>query len=286
MSMTPQGPGWWQASDGRWYPPHTRQGAAQHGGQHGGQQPYGQQYGGHAPYGQPVKGGPVPGFGGPARPPVPPRKSGVPKVLIILAVVVLALGVGGYVAVSWVMGKVTDNVIGGDCRLVSADDVNSAMNGQFDLIQLGGLTSIATPVLDSRVIADGTTCWATETGDSATPRLVRIAKLDSGDAAARFQQEKTLAQGVSQDQGGGITVSTSAYFNRDVDGFGDEAFCTTTDMTGASGVLVRRGGTLVYVSLTSGTFSTDLTPGDDGSIKSADDDTHCDVAQRIAEKVG
>src|SRR5262245_55024234 len=28
MSTTPQGPGWWQASDGNWYPPELAPGAA------------------------------------------------------------------------------------------------------------------------------------------------------------------------------------------------------------------------------------------------------------------
>lgn len=259
MSSTPQGPGWWQASDGRWYPPPAQPGAP------------------HQHFAPGAKGH---GFTGP-----PPKKSGAGKVLLVLGVVLVLAVVGGAVAVSMLLNRVTENVIGGNCDLVGVDDVNSTLAGEFELIQLGGLTSIATPALDSRVLADGTTCWATESG-SETPRLVRVAKLDSGDAAARFQQERTLAQGVKEDRGGGVTVESEPYFNRDVDGAGDEAFCTTTDMTGSSGVLVRRGDALIYVSMTSGTFSPDLTGGADGSIKSADDDAHCDLAQRIAEQVG
>lgn len=276
MSQAPQGPGWWQASDGRWYPPHTHpshQAPVQHG--------YAAKQGfspGHQP-------GFKPGH-------VPPRSSGVPKGLIVAGVIVLVVVVLGYVGITYVTGLVGDKLesaVGGDCTLVSGDDVGSVMGGEFELIQLGGLTSIASVALDNRVLADATTCWATETSVSDdNVRLVRIAKLGGGDAQARFQQERTLAQGVKDDRGGGITVESQPYFNKDVS-FGDEAFCTTTDMTGASGVLVRRGGDLIYVSLTSGgvpQIAPDAGSAPNGAIKFADDDAHCDLAQKLADKVG
>ncbi len=293
MSEAPQGPGWWQASDGRWYPPHlhpsygppTQQPsfAPQHlapGQRFGPQQPV-------APGRPPFVPGQPP-FGPKSQPGVPPRSGGVPKGLIVAGVVVLVVVALGYAAVSYVTGLVGDrleNAVGGDCTLVGKDDVDSTMSGEFDVIQLGGLTSIATPALDSRVLADGTTCWATETATSdEDTRLVRIARLD-GDAAARFARERTIAQGVKEDRGGGLTVESQPYFNKDVT-FGDEAFCTTTDFTGSSGVLVRRGDTLVYVSLTSGGIPTlDPDTTGDGAIKFADDDAHCDLAQKLAAKV-
>ena len=288
MSEAPQGPGWWQASDGRWYPPHLHPSyrpPAQPGHQGPGRPGPGPGFGagpgaGPGP-GQPFKGGPPPGR--------PVKSGGVPKGLIVAGVVVLVVVVLGYAAATYVTGLVGDKLesaVGGDCTLVGKDDVDAVMNGRFDVIQLGGLTSIATPALDSRVLADGTTCWATETDAGDATRLVRIAKLDGGDAAARFQQERTLAQGVKDDRGGGLTVESQPYFNKDVS-LGDVAFCTTTDFTGSSGVLVRRGDSLVYVSLTSGGIpQLDPNAAEGGAIKFADDDAHCDLAQKLADKVG
>lgn len=304
MSEAPQGPGWWQASDGRWYPPHThpsyQQPAAGSPGAPGpagyGAPGYGAGPGAPGP-GVPGHGTPgpgMPGYGmspGKGYQPARPSGSGVPKGLIIAGVIVLVVVVAGYAAVSYVLGRVGDkleNAVGGDCTLVDKGEVDSVMSGEFDLIQLGGLTSIATPALDSRVLADGTTCWATETNTSEDQvRLVRIARLEGGDAKARFQQELTLAKGVKEDRGGGISVESQPYLNKEVS-FGDEAFCTTTDFAGSSGVLVRRGDSLVYVSLTSGGIPqldpNGVDPG--GAIKFADDDAHCDLAQKLADKVG
>ncbi|MGH8572215.1 MAG: hypothetical protein ACREX8_06525 [Gammaproteobacteria bacterium] len=288
MSETPLGPGWWQASDGRWYPPETH--PAYRPPAQGPGQPFAQ-----GPR-QPLAPGPeqplVPGFGQPTMqgpPPMQPApKSGVPKGLIIAGVIVVALLVGGYAVTSYVFGKIGDSLVGesgGECTLVEKKDVDSVLGSDFELLQLGGLTKIATPVLDSRVLADATTCWATE--NNADPgQLVRIARLQASDAGQRFQQERTLARGVKDDRGGGITVESQPYFNKDVQ-FGDEAFCTTTDFTGASGMLVRRGDTLVYVSLTSGAFNPQIDPStaEGGAIKFADDDAHCALAQQLAEKV-
>lgn len=272
MSEAQQGPGWWQASDGRWYPPHT----------HPSYRPQPQQPGqfqGQFQGQAPLKSGM----------PVAPARSGVPKGLIVAGVVLLVVVVLGYAGVSYatsLLGDRLENAVGGDCTLVSKDDVDAVMAGEFDVLQLGGLTKIATPALDSRVLADGTTCWATESGGTdETTRLVRIAKLD-GNAQARFQQERTLAQGVKEDRGGGLSVESQPYFNKDVP-YGDEAFCTTTDFVGSSGVLVRRGDTLIYVSLTSGGIpQLAPDPSADGAIKFADDDAHCDLAQKLADKVG
>lgn len=252
MSEAPQGPGWWQASDGRWYPPHT-----------------------HPAYQPPP-------------PPVAPRGSGVPKGLLIAGAVLLSVLVLGFAAASWALGRLGDKVsdsVGGDCELVSTQVVDSTLEGEFDVFQLGGLTKIATPALDSRVLADATTCWATQ-NDADPGRLVRIARLQTGDAAQRFQQERTLARGVKEDRGGGLTVESQPYFNRDVS-FGDEAFCTTTDIASSSGMLVRRGDVLIYVSMTSGNLSPQIDPSaaENGQIKFIDDDKHCTLAQTIAGQV-
>lgn len=59
MSDTSQGPGWWQASDGKWYPPEQAPGAAPTGPPAGGPPPG---YGSPPPYGAPA-GGPGGGVG-------------------------------------------------------------------------------------------------------------------------------------------------------------------------------------------------------------------------------
>lgn len=274
MSETPQGPGWWQASDGKWYPPHTHPNYRPAAGQP-------MMPPGSAPPGSVPPGSVPPGS-------LPVKSGGVPKGLIIAGIIVLVVVVAGFAAVTYVTGLVGDKIggaIGGDCTLVGKGDVDSILNGDFELLQLGGITKIATPVLDSRVLADATTCWATENADQDS-RLVRIARLQTSDAAARFTQELTLAKGVKDDRGGGITVESEPYFNKDVQA-GDQAFCTTTDLAGSSGVLVRRGDTLIYVSLTSaGVPTVDTSAAEAGQIKFVDDDVHCDLAQKIAAKVG
>jgi hypothetical protein len=67
----PQGPGWWQASDGRWYPP----------------QPQAPTYAQPAPQGYPPPG--PPGYGQPQAPPPPPKTSG--KGCLIALAIVLGL---------------------------------------------------------------------------------------------------------------------------------------------------------------------------------------------------
>ena len=133
MASSPQGPGWWQASDGQWYAPEQHpdyrppqpqypqqppapqqqpyrpptQPAYQqpqpqypyqqpgYGQPHSGQPPYGQPPYGQPPYGQPAYGQSVPD------PAETPKKSGGRNALVLLAVLlVLALVVGIAVVVS------------------------------------------------------------------------------------------------------------------------------------------------------------------------------------------
>lgn len=270
MSATPHGPGWWQASDGRFYPPHTHPSYRQ-------PQPRVQQHA--APQ--------LPGYV-PPQVPQRPSSGGVPKGLLIAGGAVLLVIVLGFVATSFVFDKIGEGLVGdsgGDCTLIAKQDVDRVLGGDFELIELGGLSEIASPAMDARVLPDGRTCWATRNGPDAA-QLVRIARLEAADASQRFQLERAAAQGVQEDRGGGITVESEPYFNKDVD-FGDEAFCTTTDFAGSSGMLVRRGGVLVYVSLTSARFNPQIDPSavENGTIKFEDDDAHCTVAAQLAEAV-
>lgn len=264
-------PGWFRAADGRWYPPPAAPPNA------------GPQYG--APqYGAPQHGTP---------PPAPPRR-GPGRALVVVAVVVVALVVLGGIALNrWITG--IGEGIGGlagstGCEAVSTDAVNGALGGSYEVIQLGGLTGIAAPVLDSRVLADAPTCWAVESGEGG--RLARIARYSGSDAAERFAAERTAAMGTTEDQGGGLTVSTSAYFNKDVQA-GDEAFCTTGDFAASAGVLVRTGDLLVYVSTTAAgggaasipDIEFDQAGGPSDALRFGTDDANCDLAVALASQV-
>ncbi len=224
-------------------------------------------------------------------PPVPAKKSnkGCMTVLIVFLVLGLLAGIAAVVGIAWLGNKVDSGDAFGKttCDFVSEKDVSDAMGGKYDLIQLGGLTAIATPALDARVLADGKTCWATPNG-TGTGSVVRIARLETGDAANRFQQELAKAKGTTQDKGNGLSVSTEGYLNKELSGVGDQAFCTTTDLAGSSGVLVRNGDKLVYVSVgmdSASTPSIDLNAAQNGQVKFGNDDKNCEVAQKIAAKV-
>jgi hypothetical protein len=171
---------------------------------------------------------------------------------------------------------------------VSTQDVDAVLGGDWTVFQLGGLSSIAGPVLDSRVLSDApTTCWASQDKDG---KLTRIARYQGADAAARFAQEKQRAKGSSVDQGNGITVSSDSYLGKDVQA-GDEAFCTTGDMLASAGALVRHGDTLVYVSTTAagdGASSVpDINLGGSTTNQTSfgTDDANCALAVKLIEKV-
>ena len=242
-------------------------------------------YGARPPYGPPYQ---------PPQPPPPPRKSNTGKILLIVLGVFVVLIVAAVVAVSVLIGNVANkvgNIAGGTgvgCDAVATDDGNAALGGTYDVIQLGGgIGAMAAPALDSRVLADAPTCWAVESGNGSG-KLARIARYTGGDAAARFAKEKTAAHGTTQDRGNGLSVSTEGYFGGDV-AAGDEAFCTSGDVLGSAGALVRRGDTLIYVSTTAAGDGAASPPqlgvGADGTMTFATDKANCDKAVALAAKV-
>ncbi|MDT7708248.1 MAG: hypothetical protein QOG20_3855 [Pseudonocardiales bacterium] len=259
------------------------------------QQPYSQQ-----PYPQPHgPGGGQPPYGPPPQqagpPPGPPRKSSTGRILLIAAAVFVVLVVVAGFAVTRLVGGIADKVgglagdTGAGCDAVAAADVDAALGGSYDLVQLGGgIGAMAAPVLDSRVLAGApTTCWAVESGDSSG-KLARIARYSGADATARFAQEKTTAKGTTEERGNGLSVSTDGYLGPDVQA-GDEAFCTTGDMLGSAGALVRRGDTLVYVSTTAAGDGAASVPrigvDDSGTVGFATDAANCRLAVALAAKV-
>ena len=288
MSDVSQGPGWWLASDGKWYPPQQAAptAPAAPAAPTAPQAPIAPQPAPAAP-GDGAAPGAQPGYV-----PLTPAKTsnkGCMTVLIIFLVLGLLAGIAAVVGIAWLGNKVDSGEAFGKttCDFVGEQEVGDAMGAKYDLIQLGGLTAIATPALDARVIPDGKTCWATPSG-TGTGSVVRIARLETGDAAGRYQQELTNAKGTTQDKGNGLSVSTEGYLGKELSGVGDQAFCTTTDLTGSSGVLVRTGDKLVYVSVGLDGVSTpsiDLNAAQNGQVKFGSDDKNCEVAQKIAAKV-
>lgn len=289
MSSGPGGPGWFRASDGRWYPPQQPP-APQYGQQ---PPPYSAQY---APPPQQPWGAPG-GWGAAPPPSGPPRKSGAGKAVVVVLSVLGVLVVLGGIGVYWVVSTVGETVagVGGSgegCDLVSGADVNTTLGGTYDLVQLGGaLGDFAGVALDNRVLPSAEiSCWAVESGDGG--RLARIARHEGADAAQVFADERTRAMGTTQDQGGGLSVSTSGYFNKDVQA-GDQAFCTSSDPIGFAGVLVRRGNVLIYVSTTAAGEGAGAVPDfqipTDGSdptagITAGTDDANCDLAVALAAR--
>jgi hypothetical protein len=260
MSDSSQGPGWWQASDGRWYPPqsHPTQPAAPP----------------PPTYGAP----PAVAYGAPVA-----KKPGMPgwaKVVLILGGILVLLVGGCTVAVGVFANKVSNDFTKG-CSFLSTAEAKKAFGTDVQTLQLGGLSKIANAALDTRVLANAPSCMVTP-GTDAKIGLSRVAKLDSGDAKATFAKELANAKGVSSDQGNGITVSTDAYLSEEAVTLGDEAFCTTSILTGSSGVLVRKGKSLVYVSVA-------VTAAQAGNVSNTGlgeiETTNCTVAQKVAKAV-
>src|SRR5690349_18488675 len=109
--MEPRGPGWWQASDGRWYPPQARPAYPP--------QPFG------------------------AGPPVPQKKSSNHGVLIaVLIVVAVVLGggaLGAYFVYRTVSNSVSNVVGGGDLNCPSAEDISTLVGSEVNGPTGGGM---------------------------------------------------------------------------------------------------------------------------------------------------
>jgi hypothetical protein len=262
MSDVPNGPGWWQASDGRWYPPES-----------------------HPGYQPPLAAPPAPTSY--ATPPTPyaapgapqlgyvptasgPKKKGMPtwaKVLLILGLLLVLL-VGGCAVF---VGKVVNDANGSlskGCDFAPTATIDRALGTKTTVLPLTGLIKIAGVVLDNRVLNGASSCMIT--GPKSDNFTGRIARKQSSDATGLFQAEVKKAHGTKVDKGGGLTVESENYYDSAVE-LGDEAFCTTVGLPPSSGVLVRKGDTLLYVSLSPST----ALPGE----------TACDAAKQLAKAI-
>jgi hypothetical protein len=195
--------------------------------------------------------------------------------LIVLGVVII----GGAALTFYFVHRVSDTVAASvganECPFASSSDVSSALGGSWNATQFGSLTGGLNTFFDNRVISSAPSCNLTNNGSGST-QTGEVLKYDGGDAADKFQAELTKAKG-SPDNSGPVTVTSSNYYLKDGN-VGDQSFCTKADTSNPSaGVLARKGNSLVYVSF----FSTpDITGSGSDS-----DQSNCDLAQKLAQKV-
>jgi hypothetical protein len=236
---------------------------------------------------QPMAGGAPPGTWSP-QPAAPSGNSGCLKACLIVAVLGIVLLVVLVVGFVFIVNRAvqetginSDGSIGTQCGIISDADLSSALGSQASAVELTGLFDLSLGlILDKRVLPDAPDCWITSDGSNA---IGRIARYDGGDAASVFAQERQNAEPTSQDQGNGLSIESSGYFGGDVQGLGDEAFCTGVTLAGQAGVLVRRGDTLVYVSMSSAGDTTPNYDSTDQGVVTAP--TICAQAQEVAKAI-
>ena len=184
MSQQPQGPGWWQASDGRWYPPqppqppqsaplftpHQQYEQPQYGQPQYGQQQYGQQQYGQQQYGQQ-----------PA--PAPRTRNRGCVIAVVVAVVVLLAGmavVGYFVyravtTVSEIAGGVGSF---GEAQCPTEQDVAAAVGSPVTLVVSGNV-----------VVAAGCSYLAVDQTNGADVQITTGAALIADDQFKSFASD-------------------------------------------------------------------------------------------------
>ena len=154
MTMQPGGPGWWRASDGRWYPPQPRPAYPP--------QPFG------------------------AGPPVPQNKAGNHGVLIavlsIIAVVVVAGVVGVYFLFRTVSDSVSGVVGGGALDCPSAADISTLVGSEVN-----------GPTGGNMVVASGCYYLPKGPDDVIEVIIVSGSKLIANDEIVSFENEGRAA---------------------------------------------------------------------------------------------
>lgn len=271
MSDTSQGPGWWLASDGKWYPPE--------------QAPQPQ-----PPPVPPPQAAPPPSAAPPPLPQQAAASSGGGKgciyALIAVAAVVVLGTVGTVLAIAFFGGKAVDKLEEAadedPCPFLTNADARADLGDGVKAVEMSGFTQFLTITLDTRVLADAPDCVVL-TSDEAV--IARAARYEGSDASSVFDQERDIADGTSRDQGGGLSLETESYISDQAVNAGHEGFCTTSSLLGSAGALVWKGETLVYVSIQPD-FGDGETPAvdlDAGGL--ATDGAACTTAQAVAEKI-
>jgi hypothetical protein len=201
--------------------------------------------------------------------------------VILLVVLGVGLGIAAVVGGHAIVKRANDAFAVKPCPFLTDKAARDVLGGAAKAQLLGGFLKDATAIInDDRALAEVPSCWVID-GDGAS--AARVAKLTGG-AKDRFTKERALADPQTVDKGGGLSVTREGYFGGDVKGLGDEAFCTASDLTGAVGVLVRKGDTLVYASVRPADFNPgDLQAGgDSGAVLN---DKACQLAQKLARAV-
>ena len=299
MSESPPQGGWWQASDGLWYPPETHPAVAAGGPPTSeirvdrtppegiprvapaspghGRQGYGPQ--GQGPPAYPGYGpqAPAPGGPPPREAPLPPPKRSGSGCLVAILLVIVVVVLGGLAAraifqqLSRTASEAYDRTVGdaldgvrgvGTCEFLT-DAEAQAVLGESQVVGLGAL-STGVPQVDTRVLPKAPSCVVAATNG----RLGRVARQEADDAPEVFDAEAARARSGS-----------SPYHAGAVRGLRDEAFCTTLDGTGAAGVLLRRGDVLVYASVTPDLGSN---PGGADRLRARVAAANCRTAQALA----
>jgi hypothetical protein len=218
----------------------------------------------------------VPAPGAPGAPPggwapAPAKSSGngCLKACLIVGIILVVLAVLGVVGMMLFARSLIEGVgVNPDgtlqeCPYVSDAELDAALGRDADALPLSGLIGdIASGAVDARILPDADGCWMV----AESPGLVgRIAVAEELDAAGTFRQIKADGAG--------------AYTGPDVSGIGDEAFCTGAASGVGSGVLVRAGNRLVFVSLIDEDVAQDFQFTDDNVMYSP---SACELSQRVA----
>ncbi len=153
-----------------------------------------------------------------------------------------------------------------ECALISSSELSNALDGTAEALPLGGIVDATVGrLLDKRVLPDADDCWIAAES-SATGRIARQV---GGDASGAYRTALDNAK-------------SGGYYAGDLSE-GDEAFCTAVSEVGSVGVLVRRGDTLVYVSLIDPALnSTGFGTNEDGELTSPET---CALAAQVASRV-
>jgi hypothetical protein len=226
--------------------------------------------------GQPGWNGGQPGWSG-ATPPPPKQGNGCLKACLIVAVIGIILVIIAVIALGAFVNRVGGSLNIGpngeltECPFVSNAALEGPLGKNAQATELTGIYDATIgQVLDKRVLATAQSCWILEAGQT-TSGTGRIARYQGGDASDKFATEHQAA--IDGD-----------YLAADVTGVGDQAFCTGISVEGMTGVLVRKGSTLVYVSFLDATYAAgqDTTTGPGGADYSP---AACKLAENVAAAI-
>lgn len=198
MSDTPEGPDWWQASDGKYYPPQPPTAPPP--------PPTG------PPTAPPVP--PPPGYAYPTSPVGPPQSTGMSgclKVGLIVLAVLFVLGIGSCVAIVFVADDVVDD-IEGDLNSEQRDEADDVAGVSCSTNEAGFM------VAELRVTNDSSerstyfidVAFEAANGDQIDTALASVSSLDPG--------QSTTVQAVTATQPDGDFTCRAA----EVERFSDE----------------------------------------------------------------